>query len=349
MSGGKTRPAKLDVFRLTSADERSIRAAAAIYGGECREWKDAPVGEQWELKTESKALDVIVPPVDLAFSQWMELWSGGGCQRRCDGQVNVIDNGACECDPDDPECKPTTRLGVILSALEGIGIWRLEVKGWNGAQELLGTIEILRGLQARGQMVPARLLLEQRQSKKGGQTRNFAVPVLDLELHVAAEIGQRQAPALAAPITPIQQGELPPAPSIAEQVRAVEAPATRRPRANAAAPLPATGIAPRPAAAIAPAASDKPPTPKPAADDRTPGGASQKSVRRLFAVMNGNREIGKERDDRLAWASSVLGRTVTTFDELSQPDVTKLNDAAEGKPTASDNGPTYYEEGEEPF
>ena len=185
-NNGKTRPGKLSAFRFTSSDEKSIRAIAAIYGGEVQKWDDAPVGDQWEVYSDTTSLDVIVPPVDLAFSQWMELWSGGGCTRRCDGQTNVLTNTACACDPDNPECKPTTRLSVIIMALEGIGVWRLETHGWNGAQELLGSIEVFRSVQSRGGMVPARLLLDQRQSRRDGKTYNFAVPVLDINVSVAA-------------------------------------------------------------------------------------------------------------------------------------------------------------------
>jgi len=357
-SNGKTRPAKIDVFRLTCADERSIRAAAELYGGECHEWEGAPVDEQWELKTEAKALDVIVPPVDLAFSQWMELWSGGGCVRRCDGQTNVLNNSRCTCDPDEPDCKPTTRLGVILADLEGIGVWRLETKGWNAAQELLGTIEVLRTLQSRGAMVPARLLLEQRQSKKDGKTRNFAVPVLDLHLSVSAltsgSAGQLAAPAprLAAGVTPIPRDESP-APSVGEQVRAVETPPERPRRANAATPLPPTGLAPRTAAATvnedtnsAPSATPvTPPTPSTrATDDRTPGGASMKSMRRLFALMNGNKAIDKDRKERLLWAESVICRSIGSFDDLTQAEVTKLNDVAEGRTPPVADEPQYSDE-----
>ena len=243
-SNGGTRPSKLDKFRFTSPDKTSMLSIADLCGGEVRPWEGAPIGEQFELYADCKSLDVLVPPVTLAFSQWYELWSGGGCKRRCDGQTNVINDSPCACDPDNMECKPTTRLGVILTAIQGIGIWRLETHGWNAAQELNGAIEVLRVIQNRGAMVPARLLLEQRQSKKDGKTYNFAVPVLDLNLSVAALTSGMATQAIESHVTPIAAIA---APSIREQVRVTETPVERPPRANAAAPLPATGIAPRPA------------------------------------------------------------------------------------------------------
>jgi hypothetical protein len=183
----------------------------------------------------------------------MECWSGGGCKKRCDGQTNVINDTPCSCDPDSPECKPTTRLGVILTAIQGIGIWRLELHGWNGASELNGAIEVLRVIQGRGAMVPARLLLEQRQSKKDGKTYNFAVPVLDLNLSVAALTGGTRPAALESGVTPIAA---PTTQSIRDQVAAAETPVAKPPRANAAATLPPTGLAPRPAAQTSDAFAD---------------------------------------------------------------------------------------------
>jgi hypothetical protein len=211
MSNGKTRPSKLTKFRFTSADEHAINMVAKIYGGEVQPWSGASVGSQFELYTDATVLDVLVPPVDLAFAQWMEMWAGGFCQRRCDGQTNHVVDKPCVCDPDEPECKPTTRLGVILTAVDGIGVWRLETRGWAAATELNGAMEVLRVVQNRGATVPARLLLEQRQSKKLDQngkaaTFNFAVPVLDLNLPVSAlTAGGLPTPAQLEPgVTPVR-------------------------------------------------------------------------------------------------------------------------------------------------
>ena len=329
-----TAPKKINSFRFTSSDEQSINAVAALYGGEPKRWDGAPVGEQFELYTETNDIDVIVPPVDLAWSQWFELWSGGGCLRRCDGQTNVLNDSDCACDPDERECKTTTRLSVILVGIDGVGLFRLETHGYNAASELLGTVEILRTLQSRGQMVPARLRLEQRQSKRDGKTFNFAVPVLDLKVNVAAML-TGDVPAIAstpvAPqltsVTPIARNDAT-APSVAEQMQAVETPEPRKRNTRSAAQLPSTGVAPRTAAQA----------------ERTVGGASQPSMRRLFAILGGKGI--KDDDERHKWASGVLGKTVTTFAELSQGDVIKLNDAAEGK---TEIVPVDYEDGEEPF
>ena len=341
---GKLRPAKLAQFRITCPDELTIRTIAAVYGGEPRPWDGAPVGEQWELYTEATALDVIVPPVDVAWSQFFENWSGGVCRNRCDGVTDWKNDTICSCDMDSPACKPTSRLGVILTAIDGIGIFRLETHGWNGAQELNGAIEMLRIIQDRGQMVPARLLLEQRQQKKVGsdgkvQTLNFAVPVLDLRVNLAALTSAGQTPQLGAPsaapsavpyVTPIPTtAEDVEPPSVAEQMQAAKTPEPRRQTARSAAPLPATRVAPR--------------TTAEASAQRTAGGASQPSMRRLFALLGGKGV--KSDDERHKWASDVLDREVASFSELSQTDVTKLNDAVEGNtPPRVEYGPD-----DEPF
>lgn len=347
---GGTRPAKIDKFRFTSSDEQSINAVAGLYGGIPQRWDGAPVGEQYEVYSESSALDVIVPPVDLAWSQWMEAWTAGGCTKRCDGQTNVLNDSPCSCDLDSPDCKPTTRLGVILSDLDGIGIWRLQLHGWNGAQELLGTIEVLRTLQARGQMAPARLLLEQRQSKRDGKTFNFAVPVLDLQFNVAAlAAAPASAPQIGSGVTPIPT-EVLPVPDISDQLHAVDVTPAPSRRANAAVPLPPTGLAPRPAVPVTDDEEPKP-THAPArastsaelSSDSTPGGASRRSVRRLFALLGG---LGIRTDEeRHTWATDSLGVKVESYNDLSQEQVYALSDAAAGKPAPSEQ----YGPDEAPF
>jgi hypothetical protein len=124
------------------------------------------------------------------LSQWYELWTGGGCQRRCDGE-RMVDDKPCMC-PEDPgeraelaksgrACKATTRLSVMLPDVPGVGMWRLESHGYYAASELAGMAELLQHVTALGVMLPARLRIDQRTSVKAGQTRRYPVPVIDLE------------------------------------------------------------------------------------------------------------------------------------------------------------------------
>jgi hypothetical protein len=271
---GRGFPKKLDTFRLTSPDRRAIEQAAGMYGGKPEPW-DAPAGRQWQVVTGVDELDVIVPPSDMAFSQHYELWSGGGCQRRCDGFTEQITDGPCLCDPDERECKPHTRLSVMLRELVGLGVWRLDTQGFYAAVELSGAVQVVQAAAGAGVMLPARLRLEQRQIRRPGQpTRNFAVPTLDV--HVTPEqlfggqaggmslatgpkpaghlgngapelpAGDDPAPMQSSHLTPVpKEVEERPARSVADQVADASGKGGGVRRAGAAAPVPATGLRPR--------------------------------------------------------------------------------------------------------
>ncbi len=257
-----TRPAKLETFKLTSADEATVHDAADLYGGQVEPFNAGEYG----VVTDAVALNVILVPGEMGWSQWREMWGNKVCHRRCDGVRETISDGPCQCPADPAEraaqaaqgkaCKDTTRLSVMLPDLPGLGLWRLESHGYYAATELAGTIAIL-SMLAPGTLVRGRLLAEQRSVTRIApdgtvKTNNFVVPVLDLpdvrlsEL-VAPDGGvgvQLEAPTRRG-LTPVPVAELPegPRPSIAEQVAAV--PEKPKPRKNAAAPLPATGLRPR--------------------------------------------------------------------------------------------------------
>jgi recombination directionality factor gp3-like protein len=191
---GKLAPKKLDSYRLTSGSKDLLDAAAAIYGGEVVPWEGAPGdSRQWELFTTADVLDVVFPPGQ-NFTQFWEMWSGGGCLRRCDGEREQIGDGPCLCPRDYDErrdqaaegkaCKPTTRLSVILPKVPGIGVWRVETHGFYAAVELAGSAELCEMATAKGRMIPARLRLDRRTVKRGGQTRNFNVPVVEIDATV---------------------------------------------------------------------------------------------------------------------------------------------------------------------
>lgn len=180
----------IDTFRFTSGDRKAIEAIAMLYGGELSAFEDGKVKGQWQVKTESKEINVVLPPDPLQGTPVYELWSGGGCQRRCNGEVCEVPvktpEGAttmaqdCICSSNDKlECKPITRLNVILPEIRFGGSWRLETKGWNAAHELPGMVEMVLSLQEQG-MIRALLALEPRTSVSGGQTKKFVVPVIRL-------------------------------------------------------------------------------------------------------------------------------------------------------------------------
>lgn len=366
-NGRGKRPAKLTTFRLTSPDRNRIQQAAVLYGGQPTEW-EAPAGKQWEVVTETDALNVICPPSDMAFSQHYELWSGGGCQRRCDGRNESISEGPCICDPDKRECTIHTRLSVMLRDLPGLGVWRIDTSGYYAAVELQGAVEVVQLAAGRGQMLPARLRLEQRMIKRAGQgVKRFAVPVLDIEVSPAQLLGGAAPMAMLeqqhgggqaaiagpqreidgrAPLTPVPESvpETPTA-SVAEQAAAVR---ERRPRKNAAQPVARTGVRPRTAAQAAagvrserdeiPPPPEPDPGPPPPAEHRSaPAPAAGPGVADEPASPAQNRKMHalfreaqiSERGDRLAVTSHILGFQLDTSAHLTLSEANKLIDTME--------------------
>jgi hypothetical protein len=200
------RAAKLEHWRLTSRDRARLDAAAALYGGEVRPWAERD-GE-FELFTSTAELPILILPGQ-TLSQWYETWSAGGCQRRCDGAREVLTDQPCICDTEkgDRACKPTTRLSVMLPDVPGLGCWRLESHGYYAAVELSGTATMLENATARGQLLPARLRIDQRTKVEGGKTTRYAVPVIDIDITVRQALpglnGGESAPAVG--YTPVPQ------------------------------------------------------------------------------------------------------------------------------------------------
>jgi hypothetical protein len=151
------------------------------------------MGEQWQVTIDSPFLDVIVPPN--GYESSFELWSAGGCQRRCDGLRDDISGGPCLC-PSDPHertllakdgraCKPTSRLSVLLPNLIGLGRWPLVSHSYYAAVELGAVADFLGDAGMKGYTVRARLRIEERSVKRPGddgkpQTHHYIVPVLDI-------------------------------------------------------------------------------------------------------------------------------------------------------------------------
>jgi hypothetical protein len=176
---GGTRPAKLDRFRLTSPSKELLDRVAKVYGGTVTPWNPDGGAGQYEVITDAKRMPILVPHQPV--SQYYELWSGGGCQRRCDGITELLKDKPCICgpDPEQRQCKPTTRLNVVLSEIPGVGVWRLESHGYYAALELPGVAELL---AKAGGYVPAFLGLEERTAKRDGKTLRWMVPTIDVDI-----------------------------------------------------------------------------------------------------------------------------------------------------------------------
>jgi hypothetical protein len=206
-SNGKTRPAKLNRFRLTSPSRELLDRVAAQYGGTVAPWTPDGGAGQYEVITDATRMPILVPHQPV--SQYYELWSGGGCQRRCDGVTELLSDRPCPCGPDPQrrQCKPTTRLNVVLAEVPGVGVWRLESHGYYAALELPGVAELL---AKAGGYVPAFLGLEERTAKREGKTLRWMVPTIDVDITP----------------TELMSGEVPAGPAVTggTQRAAIEAP-----------------------------------------------------------------------------------------------------------------------------
>ncbi|MFF9690276.1 hypothetical protein [Streptomyces sp. NPDC014623] len=184
-------PVKSKTFVLSSHSRAYIERAAALYGGDVEEW--TPQNQkiaQYRVITTATELRAVLPAGD-PLSQAYELWSGGGCTRRCDGETEQLTRQPCLClaqfGPDWHEqndvkqgsvCKPTTRIGVFLPDLPDLGVWRLESKSHYAADVMAGGIDTV--LQATGGkgLMPVRMWIEQRTAVRRGKTKNFPVVML---------------------------------------------------------------------------------------------------------------------------------------------------------------------------
>jgi hypothetical protein len=155
-----------------------------------------------------------------------------------------LTDGACLCDPEQRECKPHTRLNVLLPDVAGVGAWRLDTQGYYAATELTGTVDLLEIATMRGVLLPARLRIDQRSVLRDGQTKRFPVPTLDidvrpLEMHAitqgAAEGEVANLPAGYKPIAALTSGGVSVAEGIASAAAQVKPP--EKQSARAAAPI----------------------------------------------------------------------------------------------------------------
>lgn len=193
----KGAPKAIDTFRFTSPHHDVIEQLAALYGGEPRPWDDpkASVRNQHEVVTDAKTIRVLVPPGGL--TQHYELWSGSGCIRRCNGLLCEVPSKAptedvtsvpCICtETQDMQCRPQTRLSLVLPDVTFRGVWTLSSKSWNAAEELVGMERMIDQLQQDVAIVQAEMHLEQRSRMTSQGKRNFVVPTLTIP-HTAEQL-----------------------------------------------------------------------------------------------------------------------------------------------------------------
>ncbi|EST22813.1 hypothetical protein [Streptomyces niveus] len=172
-------------FVISSHSEQYVAAAAAQWGGTVERWTPQNTKiPQFRVITAATEIRAILPAGD-PLSQAYEMWSGGGCSRRCDGETEQKTRQPCICLAQFGEdwhtrspkqvCRPTSRINVMLPELPDLGVWRLETKSHYAADAMAGGIDIV--LQATGgeSLMPVRMWIEQRTVVRDGETKNFPV------------------------------------------------------------------------------------------------------------------------------------------------------------------------------
>lgn len=214
----KRKPVKSTTWLLSSPQRDYIDAAADMWGGVVEEWQPQGNGAQvWRVVTEARAVDAILPPGD-TLSQSYELWSRGGCVRRCDGELERLTDKtpvACLCraefgdtfhlEPPEKACRPYTRLGVILPDLPDLGVWRMESKGFYAANEITAAVDLIQHATGGKLAVPIRLRIEPRTRVAKGKTKQFPVIVVEIRGVTAGQIMAGVAPAVALEGSPQRQ------------------------------------------------------------------------------------------------------------------------------------------------
>lgn len=211
----------LNSFRFTSVHEDLIQRIATLYGGTVTPWNEpmARAGKsQWQVTTTSTRIHVYLVPD--ALSQWFELWTKGGLQRRCDGYsytrtvsrgdeiVDIVEPCVCAAQGE-RQCDLKTRMSVILPDVGFLGAWRFDTSSINTALELPGMWHWISQLQQGGNgLVHAVMTLEDRHDVVAKQTRNFKVVTLGV-LNTPNEIAQG-----AASVAAIGAGVSPGAPAL---------------------------------------------------------------------------------------------------------------------------------------
>jgi hypothetical protein len=184
------RPVRSATWVVTSHSEEHVRTAATLWGGEPESWK--PLNstiEQWRVITKAASIEALITPGD-PLNQYNEMWSKGGCSRRCDGETELLTRQPCLCLRQFGEdwhqqrkgtvCSTTSRLNVMLPDLSGMGLWRAETHSFYAASEWGGMVDmVLAGTDGKG-FVPVTLRIEPRQRVANGETKKFPVVVVEL-------------------------------------------------------------------------------------------------------------------------------------------------------------------------
>lgn len=172
------RPAKLNgKLRITSANQGVVQAFVDSYGGTVQKWE-----EGWEAYLPRTDLPIMVLPGQSIQQHW-ELYKGGTCARRCDGETDSISGKPCMCPPDVTvrqadrnSCSAMTRLSFLCPEVAILGAGTLVTHGMIAAQTLPQSVAVAEAALKRGEMVPATL----RAVQKIGAGKQYVIPQIEI-------------------------------------------------------------------------------------------------------------------------------------------------------------------------
>lgn len=154
----KRRPQKSSTLIFTSDDRQAIDEIAALYGGTVEPWQEQD--GKWVVRTTSSEVAVVLPPEDTAFyGPYNELWTKSVNKRRCNGvEAEVTDDqGGRSLEPclcrkaQAASCAFTFRCSVILPEITFGGVWRVDTKSEQSAEQLIGVASLIQTMDiARG-------------------------------------------------------------------------------------------------------------------------------------------------------------------------------------------------------
>lgn len=169
-------PAKLNPneIRVTSPQKKVVESFAEIYGGRAMRWE-----EEWQVFMPISRLPIVLLPGQ-NLTQWMELWGGNVCQRRCDS-VRMADGSPCACGSEllieQRDCKPVSRLTVACPEVPVVGVGLLTTRSLIAAGEMDGALSIAQPILDSGRAVSGILRVDQLK----GQGTKYAVPRIELD------------------------------------------------------------------------------------------------------------------------------------------------------------------------
>ena len=189
------RPGKpIEFPRISSRHEDVVREVAALYGGEPRPWEREDGHTEWDVLTEGPIAVCCAPGID-PYTTAYEQWANGFNTVRCDGETcEFRRNGrwvdhACVCaergiEPEDRDCKKTTRIVVMIVGVRRLGLFRVDTKSHYASEELPAALALLQSSQRAGWMRMdrrERRLLEwdKKEGKDKPVVRKFPVIVVD--------------------------------------------------------------------------------------------------------------------------------------------------------------------------